>query len=246
MLPDREAGTVEAWLSAHPDVTIIARDRGAGYGPAAARAAPQVMQVADRWHQMENASAAFLEVVRRSMRAIRQALGSTAINPALLSCAERLQYDGYLRREEAHGAIRALAGTGIPIKEMVRRTGRSRKLIRDILRRGGHDMFRCRTGMLQPHLTWLEAEWSGGCRNGAELWLGLRRMGFRGGLRVVTEWAATRRRRAEKTTGETARKVPPVRLIARLMTAMRDHLTTAHAMMDGGRRRKRRAGVGFR
>src|SRR5579872_3793318 len=63
VLPDREAGTVEAWLSAHPDVTIIARDRGAGYGPAATRAAPQAIQVADRWHLMENASAAFLEAV---------------------------------------------------------------------------------------------------------------------------------------------------------------------------------------
>src|SRR5579872_6224346 len=81
---------------------------------------------------MENASAAFLDAGRRSMRAIRQALGSTAVNPALLSCAERLQYDGYLRREEAHGTVRALAGTGMPIKEIVRRTGRSRKLVRGI------------------------------------------------------------------------------------------------------------------
>jgi transposase len=168
--------------------------------------------------------------VRRSMRAIRQALGSTAINPALLSCAERLQYDGYLRREEAHSAIRALAGTGVPIKDIVRRTGRSRKLVRGILLGSGHDVFRSRTGMLEPHLTWLEAEWCGGCRNGAELWRRLRNIGFMGGLRVVTEWA-TRRRRAEKTAHETARKVPPVRLIARLMTAMRDHLTKADAMM---------------
>jgi hypothetical protein len=33
-------------------------------------------QVADRWHLMENASSAFLDVVRKSMRSIRQALAA--------------------------------------------------------------------------------------------------------------------------------------------------------------------------
>ena len=64
------------------------------------------------------------------MRPIRMALGSVTIDPALLTHAERLQHEGYLRREEAHGIIRALAKAGTPIKEIVRRTGRSRKLVR--------------------------------------------------------------------------------------------------------------------
>jgi hypothetical protein len=81
---------------------------------------------------MENASAAFLEAVRRSMRSIRNVLGAAVIDPALLTHAERLQHEGYLRREEAYGLIRALARTGTPIKEIVRRTGRSRKLVREI------------------------------------------------------------------------------------------------------------------
>ncbi len=49
---------------------------------------------------------------------------------------------------------------------------------------------------LEPWLTQLDEAWSGGCRNGAELWRRLRLAGFGGSLRVVTEWA-TRRRRAE-------------------------------------------------
>jgi transposase len=108
LLPDREPATVEDWLARQPEVRVISRDRGGGYGQAATRAAPQAMQVADRWHLMENASAAFLEAVRRSMRPIRIALGSTTIDLALLTHAERLQHEGYLRREEAYGIIRAL------------------------------------------------------------------------------------------------------------------------------------------
>ena len=32
LLPDRESATVEAWLTDHPEVRILARDRGGGYG----------------------------------------------------------------------------------------------------------------------------------------------------------------------------------------------------------------------
>jgi transposase len=229
LLPDREAGTVEAWLADHPEITIISRDRGGGYGPAATKAAPQAVQVADRWHLMENASAAFLDAVRRSMRAIRQVLGSTVIDPKLLTSAERIRYDGYLRRQENHQAIKRLADAGTSIKEITRRTGPSRKLVRSVLRGEDGDVFRCRTSMLQPFLDRLGAEWAAGCRNGAELWRRLRAIGFRGGLRVVTEWT-TRRRRSERSGHETNRTVPPARLLSRLMTTRCDHLSKADAI----------------
>lgn len=40
LLPDRESCTVEAWLAAHPEITVVARDRGGCYGEATTRAAP--------------------------------------------------------------------------------------------------------------------------------------------------------------------------------------------------------------
>jgi hypothetical protein len=49
---------------------------------------------------MENASHAFLDAVRKSMRQIRVAIGAAKIDPDLLTAAERIQYEGYLRREE--------------------------------------------------------------------------------------------------------------------------------------------------
>ena len=229
LLPDREPATVEAWLLRHPGIAVIARDRGGGYGQAASRAAFQAVQVADRWHLMENASAAFLEAVRRSMRPIRMALGSMTIDPALLTHAERLQHDVYQRREEAYRIIRALAKAGTSIKEIVRRTGRSRKLVREIVRGGGGDVFRCRLNALEPHLAWLDAEWSAGCRNGAELWRRLRTTGFRGSLRVVGEWAA-RRRRAERAGHDNLRKPPPARQLSRLLLSERDQLTKEDAI----------------
>jgi transposase len=45
LLPDRQPATVEAWLSHYPTVNAVARDRGAGYGHAVARACPEAMHV---------------------------------------------------------------------------------------------------------------------------------------------------------------------------------------------------------
>src|SRR3546814_17050301 len=40
LLPDRETGTVEAWLAQPPETAVISRDRGGGTGPEPARHAP--------------------------------------------------------------------------------------------------------------------------------------------------------------------------------------------------------------
>ena len=228
LLPDREPATAQCWFSGQPQIEVVARDRGGGYALAAAKALPQAIQVADRWRLMENASRAFLDAVRKSMRQIRCAIGAATINPELLTAAERIQYDGYRRREEANAVILGLAKDGGTIKDIVRRTGHSRGLVRRVLRGQRSDAFRVRQSSLELHLPWLDEQWSAGQRNGADLWRRLKQQGFRGCLRVVTEWAA-RRRRADKADGPLSR-APSARIIARLMTIGRDRLSTAETV----------------
>ena len=162
LLPDREPATAQAWLAGQPQIAVVARDRGGSYALAAAKALPHATQVADRWHLMENASRAFLDAVRKSMRQVRAAVGAATINPGLLTAAERLQYEGFLRREDANAAILKLAATGTSIKEIVRLSGHSRGLVRRILRGQRSDVFRIREGSLELHLQWLDAQWLAG------------------------------------------------------------------------------------
>lgn len=237
LLPDREPSTAQAWLSDQPQISIVARDRGGGYATAAAKALPKATQVADRWHLMENASQAFLDAVRKSMGQIRSAIGAATINPKLLTAAERIQYEGYLRREDTNAAILGLAKAGATVKAIVRRTGHSRGLVRRVLRGQRSDVFRVRESSLEVYLPWLDAQWAAGHRNGTELWRQLKCKGFRGCLRVVTEWA-TRRRKAEKVDGSALSRAPSARTIARLMTIGRDDLskseTVTVAAIEGG------------
>jgi transposase len=229
LLPDRQPATAEAWLARHQSIVTVARDRGGGYGEAAARALPHATQVADRWHLMENASRAFLDAVRKSMRPIRRLLGAASIKPALLTKAEHIQYEGYLRRREIDAAIMALIKEGVPLKQIARRTGHSRQVVRQVARGERTDIFRTRESSLEAHLPWLDAQWDAGSRNATELWRRIRQRGFRGSLRVIGEWA-TRRRRAEQANDQNLRRVPSARTIAQLMTSRRDRLSKAETI----------------
>ncbi len=81
LLPDREADSFAARLQAHPGAEVIARDRGASYADGGRRGAPDVVHVADRWHLLDNCSAALLEAVKRNMPALRAAAQPISSDP---------------------------------------------------------------------------------------------------------------------------------------------------------------------
>ncbi|MFD9474384.1 ISL3 family transposase [Streptomyces goshikiensis] len=64
VLPDRTAGTLEAWLRAHPGVEVVCRDGSTTYAEAIRRALPDAVQVSDRWHVWHNLCEAALSEVK--------------------------------------------------------------------------------------------------------------------------------------------------------------------------------------
>jgi len=54
LLPDRSAASTATWLKAHPEVEIVSRDRADFYAEGAREGSPQALQVADRFHLLQN------------------------------------------------------------------------------------------------------------------------------------------------------------------------------------------------
>ncbi len=81
LLPDREASTLANWLKAHPGVEIVTRDRSKAYESGIQQGASAAIQVADRFHLLQNLG----ETLDQVFGAHSQAIKAVAVEHSLSS-----------------------------------------------------------------------------------------------------------------------------------------------------------------
>mgnify|MGYP001774380649 CR=1 FL=1 len=75
-------------------------------------------------------------------------IGAKTLDPELLTAAESLQYEGFLRRQQTNRMVLQMAEDGTSIRHIVRLIGLSRGLIRQTVRCEREDVFRIRESRL--------------------------------------------------------------------------------------------------
>jgi len=110
VLPDRKAATLAAWLREHPQVSVVCRDGSAAYAEAIRDAAPQAVQVSDRWHLWHNLAKAVEKTVVTHSGCWHH--GPTGPDRPLDE-----------RTRERHTAVHALLAQGVGLLECARRLG---------------------------------------------------------------------------------------------------------------------------
>lgn len=54
LLATRDSAAVAEWLTKHPTIEVVSRDRASSFADAIRRGDPGAVQVADRWHLLNN------------------------------------------------------------------------------------------------------------------------------------------------------------------------------------------------
>ena len=213
LLPDRQAGTLAAWLRARPGVEVIARDRAGAYADGARQGAPGAVQVADRWHMLRNLGDAMHVLADRHGAAVRRVARQVAEERAgqhaaalpappppepaarFPTAAERAKAARFARRQARYEEAARLRGQGASLRRIAALLDVERVTVRSWFARGGAAAWAKprRGSALDPHAPLLERRWAEGCRNATQLWREAAAAGYRGRPGTVRTWAVQRR-----------------------------------------------------
>ncbi|WP_285544166.1 ISL3 family transposase [Streptomyces lavendulae] len=204
VLPDRSSETFLAWLEAHPGAEVICRDRATGYTRAIKQAATGAIEVADRWHLMQNLSVVVEKTCHQHRACLRKHAQERAQpdapvpdtwvpdQPATLPKTAIVE-----RTLHRHADILDLVDKGWTISAIARRLDMDRKTVRHfrdtdlavLIESARHR----RTGLLTPFHSYLQARFLNGCTDASRLFREVRERGFGGTVQTVRRYVATLR-----------------------------------------------------
>ncbi len=200
LLPNRSTETVAAWLSQHPSVQVVRRNRASSFADAIAKGAPKAVQVADRGHLLNN----LLDTLIRSLERHRHTMSEVAQNmarqsaplcqaerhDAALTEASRRTLQKREHRLSIYKELMRLLDAGTTQSAASQQLDVSLRTVQRWLTYGvfperQHRVFQSIVDTYGPHL---EKRYGEGCRNIALLCQEIKAQGFEGQSSTVSTW----------------------------------------------------------
>lgn len=210
LLADREAETLCDWLKTHPGVEVISRDRSPVYADGARRGAPTAMQVADRFHLLQNLRTAFenllcrqtsvlkhsyQKVMDEALTALRQKASEQERSADEFGCSqtdvpavkEQQTLEKSQRKKERFQKVKELRANGFSILQISKSQRMHRRTVRLYLQTDELPERKkpLRFAELRKYLPYLEQRWAEGERNATQLGRELKEKGYRGKVSTV-------------------------------------------------------------
>jgi transposase len=202
LLPERTADALSLWLRSHPGVLVVSRDRSTEFARGASDGAPEAIQIADRFHVLQN----LREAAERALKRIHAELieqQKASGHPAVTRYKRRRSQTeiasskvARLRRQARYEEVVTLYKQGMSILGIADQLRMSRSTVRNFVYAGAFperaNVLRTKS-LLDPYVPYLEKRFAQGCRNANQLWKELQQQGFRGDYKLVNRWMAPRR-----------------------------------------------------
>lgn len=200
LLPDRKAKAASDWMSAHPEIDLVSRDRGKEYASAVASGAPQAIQCLDRFHllknlreDMEGYLARYLTVEHREKTQeildtpapAWQAVRSRRLSPKVEQIQQKRREERLARYQE----IIALRKQGMSQAAIAHRVGMGASTVQSWLAAGEFPARKPREqgSRLDRYLPYLRKRWEEGCHNMSSLFRELVGQGYKGSYASVRD-----------------------------------------------------------
>lgn len=210
LLADRKAETLAQWLRQHPGVEVLSRDRSKLYRSGMNQGAPNAVQVADRFHLVQNLTETLEKVFRlypAELKAIEQQHRPTTIAPEVAmvrpkptaTAAEQSQFQAkHQRRIDQQQQIKHLAEQRWTQAAIAQAVGVSEKTVQRYVKLPDFPAIQLRRkafgkSVLDPYKARFLGWWNDGMRQPRLLMSLLQQQGYQGSLRTVTRYISSLR-----------------------------------------------------
>jgi transposase len=231
VLPDRTAETFTAWLQEHPGAEVVCRDRASAYAEAVRTAAPEAVQIADRFHLWLNLCKTVEKCVvvhRRCLTPPEEAQDTVTVPPQPPAVEGKRAANN--RRNFA--AVHEMYDKGVAIDVISKALRMDRKTVRRYAFAATVEELLCPPGQrsngLQPWAEYLNMRWQEGCTDSGRLFRELRERGYRGSSRSIRRWLEPLRS-AEASVPKRS-EAPTVRQVVGWLTRHSDNLSSGQAL----------------